>query len=356
MLLRPFLICLIMVVLQDAYAGEEYTKIDSDGSELDDDAVYWYCIKNNKTGQIWERKSSANKDERYTLDEAFNYANVVSANGLCGYFDWRVPTAKELNSITDKSVYAPAIDVNYFPNTASEDYWSSTLYSASGSSAWFVNFFLVTSDLSPEGEAKRVRLVRGNHQYFDTFNFTKLDGSGNPLPDDRTDHSCVRDDNTGMVWEVKAADRKDATATLDEVNSRARDEANFGKLCGYSDWRIPWVEDLFYFVDYREHNPTVNPLYFPNTATATYWTYTPPSPLSTPYQRYGWLVDFSYGQWVHDSHEGLAHWRLVRGYPFDDAVEPDSVTVCVDKKGRMRIVEEASVCKEKEYDLRLLTK
>ena len=39
-----------------------------------------------------------------------------------------------------------------------------------------------------------------------TFNFTKLDASGNALPASATNHTCVLDNVTGLVWEVKTAD------------------------------------------------------------------------------------------------------------------------------------------------------
>ncbi|HOP23574.1 MAG TPA: hypothetical protein PLX38_12515 [Gammaproteobacteria bacterium] len=35
------------------------------------------------------------------------------------------------------------------------------------------------------------------------FSFTKLDMSGNPIPASATQWSCVRDNVTGFVWEVK---------------------------------------------------------------------------------------------------------------------------------------------------------
>ena len=107
----------LLTLSQITYAGNTFTKISSTGEELSDDAIEWSCVKHNVTGQTWEVKTTANKNDTNTFDDAPNYATQVSSQGLCGFTDWRVPTIKEINSITDKTQYDPAINVSYFPNT-----------------------------------------------------------------------------------------------------------------------------------------------------------------------------------------------------------------------------------------------
>jgi len=41
------------------------------------------------------------------------------------------------------------------------------------------------------------------------FDYTKLDPDGEELPDDAASWSCVRDNFTGLVWEVKVDDPSD---------------------------------------------------------------------------------------------------------------------------------------------------
>jgi hypothetical protein len=69
--------------------------------------------------------------------------NFTYCEGLshAGHGDWRLPNAKELESITDETVCLPAIDTTYFLNTnISTDYWSSTTYANYSSYAWIVDF------------------------------------------------------------------------------------------------------------------------------------------------------------------------------------------------------------------------
>ena len=67
----------------------------------------------------------------------------VNAAALCGYSDWRMPTANELHSLVDYSLSGtgPAtIDATYFPNTQANWYWRGDNDVAVRGYAWGVNF------------------------------------------------------------------------------------------------------------------------------------------------------------------------------------------------------------------------
>ncbi|MEI6261679.1 MAG: DUF1566 domain-containing protein [Deltaproteobacteria bacterium] len=140
--------------------------------------------------------------------------------------------------------------------------------------------------------------------------YTKLDGSGNVLPDSATSWVMVRDNVTGLIWENKTVDGtihdKDKIYTwydptdpnpgtpgngtdtkdfLDALNS-----ARFG---GYSDWRLPTIRELTSIVNHGipYPGPTIDTGYFPNTVSSFYWSSTTVA-FNT---RIAWGVDFSYG-------------------------------------------------------------
>lgn len=78
-----------------------------------------------------------------THDEAVHYCENLNS---AGFNDWRLPTIKELLSITDDTRFEPAIN-KAFKNVAYETtdhrgerwYWSQTKSAGASSSVWVVN-------------------------------------------------------------------------------------------------------------------------------------------------------------------------------------------------------------------------
>jgi hypothetical protein len=136
-------------------------------------------ITDTNTGLMWEKKSDDgsihDKDTFYTWDDAFavHVAGLNASGGFAGHTDWRVPNAKELQSIVDYERVNPSIDpafntacvasctVMSCSCTASSFYWSSTSYAANPFGAWLVNFLV--GFVSTQGKIGNfpVRAVRG---------------------------------------------------------------------------------------------------------------------------------------------------------------------------------------------------
>ena len=147
------------------------------------------CVKDNITGLMWEGKTDSGTragNGSYTnyhssyygtqaqMDAASNtygYVATVNASGLCGFIDWRLPTAKELQTLVNYGVagISITIDTTWFPNTQQGSYyWSSSPYLGSigeyvkdpNLSSWYVNFSLGQVSSIGRSNAGHVRLVR----------------------------------------------------------------------------------------------------------------------------------------------------------------------------------------------------
>ncbi|EPO2947314.1 DUF1566 domain-containing protein [Vibrio cholerae] len=170
------------------------------------------------------------------------------------------------------------------------------------------------------------------------FDFTKLDASGEELPASASDWSCVRDNVTGLIWEVKqpagSAGLRDANHTYswynpdNNTNGGHAGKQNGGTcqgsacdtyafvnavnsqgLCGASDWRLPSVHELFSIVHSGRSAPAIDPSYFPHTSQHSgYWS-------SSPYaydSNRVWGVNFDYGGAGYGYKGDSPHVHLVR--------------------------------------------
>ncbi len=181
---------------EDGHAGFSFTKIDSNGDDLPASALEWSCVRDNVTNLIWESKTNDggphDKGERfswwkdddasrgyedrfkecnnYSSDSKNSYCNTeayiirVNSAGLCGLNQWRLPMKRELVSLINSEQIAPAIDVDWFPNTASDFYWArqpSAGIPGSGWDlySWGVNFNEGFVDGVSWSQAAAVRLV-----------------------------------------------------------------------------------------------------------------------------------------------------------------------------------------------------
>jgi hypothetical protein len=132
------------------------------------------CVKDNITGLIWEGKPTTGlraAGNSYTnlgdnsANDASTYVSAVNAAKLCGYSDWRLPTADELQGLVDYSVAypRPTIDATWFPNTQQYAYWTGTRYASDARFAWAVDFdygFVYNGHNRYYYASSHVRLVR----------------------------------------------------------------------------------------------------------------------------------------------------------------------------------------------------
>ena len=146
-------------------AGFDFTPLDASGNAIaltgtpPVPAATPACTRDNVTGLIWEVKTAANMNATFTWPNADSYAFTANNAGLCGaHSGWRVPTRRELLSIVHRGTHSPAIDTNYFPNTASDWYWSSDVYASVPAIPWVVDFGYAGAGF--QSGYNHVRLVR----------------------------------------------------------------------------------------------------------------------------------------------------------------------------------------------------
>ncbi|MDM8537223.1 chitobiase/beta-hexosaminidase C-terminal domain-containing protein [Desulfobacterales bacterium HSG17] len=191
--------------------------------------------------------------------------------------------------------------------------------------------------------------------------YTKLDASGNDLADDATSWFMVRDNVTGLIWEVKqnkddvpdysnphdadntytwydsnpetnggdAGQPGDGTDTVDFIN--ALNAENFG---GFPDWRMPTREDLRSIAYYVRYDPVIDTKYFPNTLSDYYWS----SSTYVSWTINAWYVHFDSGGDSYGSKRSNRYVRAVRGgqsHSFDHLLNNSDGTITDTATGLM---------------------
>jgi len=182
------------------YFGWDYTKVCNSGEPEGSGACpgdpllgngddEWACTQDNVTGLMWEVKTDdgglRDKDWEYSwysTDSPTNGGHAGSpdmANGcssvarcdtqkyqsdintitpLCGYTDWRIPSRRELLTIT--SVTRISVH-DHFPHTQYSQYWTATSDATQTYRAWIVDFYLHNTWLGNKTASTYLRLVRG---------------------------------------------------------------------------------------------------------------------------------------------------------------------------------------------------
>jgi hypothetical protein len=92
-----------------------------------------------------------------TWYEAMEYASTLS---LDGKEDWRLPSARELETFLDRSRYRPVMRAE-IPFRDHSSYWSSTTFLENTNNAWIVMFDGAYVLSYYKSNAYHVRCVRG---------------------------------------------------------------------------------------------------------------------------------------------------------------------------------------------------
>ncbi len=281
-------------------------------------------ITDLNTGLMWQ---SVPDPDDFTWQEAADYCENLE---LGGYDDWRMPSCKELYSISDFGTGWPYIDTTYFKLasgevTKDEQYWSINKYvgvtvEGQDNAAFGVNhvtghikaYAAGDIDMStnidantppatttpPQGGmgeqpmgnpfGKQIRAVRG-----DTYGVNNYANNND---------GTITDQATGLMWA-----QDDSQEPMDW--QAALTYAKNAELAGYTDWRLPNVKELQSIVDYSyspsatdasKTGPAIDPIFTctpitneaGNSDYGYFWTSTSANFTSGEPYYYAWYVAF----------------------------------------------------------------
>ena len=314
--------------------GQSYQKIFADGSSLGD-ASNWSCVKDKKTGLVWERKrpdeanvlrQSDNAYTWYSDDAGYSagvagsmadmsscdntlstcdtqsYVDAVNLVGLCGNSDWRLPTREELISLVDRE---SGINSEFFDHAVTTPHWAANTNAATTSAAWTVDFDTGGEAVSSDDKsgAHAVRLVRGAwaatsantcegtlyQAKADNIYAVAASSDGVDLPSS----AAFIDKQTGLMWK----NAEESAADWDASMLAAGSATDFG----YTNWRLPTITEVYSLLDVGCNAPSSNANYF--TSANMLWTATENAMLVDAY-----LMDFSVSQ------EAIAMKSVVHSY------------------------------------------
>ena len=117
------------------------------------------------------------------------------------------------------------------------------------------------------------------------------------------------DDDGAICYGYSSADSSTFCNTQ-AYTARVNASQNGQGLCGATDWRLPKKEELRSIVHYGRTNPSIDTDYFPNTRTNRYWLGSPDALFSNS----SWVVNF-YGGFGYGYRDDYVHVRLVRSAP-----------------------------------------
>ena len=162
MLKKVSLIVLMMVLgAQTLYAEksekEKALQAKKDASKLSRWQRKGEVVTDTKLGLTWQ-DNSAVKNTKKRWKEAKKYCQNLSMEG---YSDWRLPSYDELFTIVDHDKYDPAIIPSFKNVSASDFYWSSSVYVPFDKTAWMVRFEDGSTYNGYKAYKYYVRCVRG---------------------------------------------------------------------------------------------------------------------------------------------------------------------------------------------------
>ncbi|MDD5754425.1 MAG: DUF1566 domain-containing protein, partial [Methylococcales bacterium] len=232
-------------------------------------------------GQTWNGSTCDGTVQNFTWDDAMTNYNT-DCNG------WRLPRIDELNTITEHGKFNPAINSTIFPNTPAVFYWSASSADAYYPNyKWIVHFYSGNATYDDKSRNYSIRLVKsGNACSFDTFtpasDFTDNgDGTVTHAKTNLMWQRCL----LGQTWNGKTC------SGFSTIFNGGESKNQTDTFAGYSDWRVPTLNELNTVVEYKNYLPTMNKNVFPGAESGVFWS----SSIGANNSNFSWIVHFDSG-------------------------------------------------------------
>lgn len=272
-------------------------------------------MKDSVTGLMWEGKDATGtraSSRTYSnygdgrSGDASAYVTAVNAMDLCGFNDWRLPKATELQSLVAYGLTGgPLLNTLMFPNAVAQIYWSAEDYLSVPTLKWGVFCGSGAAVAAGEGASNSVRLVRGS-----VWSGRRYLVTGASHDDDFV-HNAVLDRKTGLTWRrcmegqvwngencLAAASKFTHQQALAWANSR-------------SGWRLPNAKELASLRELEREMPALDSIAFPGMGGGVdTWSSTP-----VPGSSQAWYAAFNNGYFGQLARSNLAFALLVKNGP-----------------------------------------
>ena len=171
-----------------------------------------------------------------------------------GHTDWRLPTPQEFLSVVQ---HRDHLYDSYFNEEKS--FWTSKSYLFDQGSSWYVDlsnyafrdiydYMTFLTGYSSAEKARQVRCVSGKTPENASF----VNGD-----------EIVKDNTTGLVWQKGEVSGKRWQEALEYCENLT--------YAGYSDWRLPNINELASLANYDKHSPASD---FPDIPLEYFWSST----------------------------------------------------------------------------------
>ena len=275
-------------IASDPFSGQDgcfqgeahsYTKLDTNGEELLDDAPEWSIVRDNNTGLYWEVKNNSddtvdfynphdadntyvwynsnpyenggNPGQRLESATTEDFINSLNAEAYGGFRDWRMPTINELVLLSDRSQEYAKPSINFFPHSLLGVWSATSIMEGWVHLAKVMNYYSGTTSTNLKTSSSSVRAVRGCK--LKSQMIANHDGS-------------VTDLSNNLIWFVYQG----APTTW----QKALHDCNGSQVLDYGDWRLPNINELQTLIDHSHRDPAVNAELFPGITADRYWSST----------------------------------------------------------------------------------